>query len=126
MMSETYETMGASTAVPQPPKPHPKPVPQPRPQPEPSPDPPPTNPIPQVPALVALTASVTIGRTVVLASQSLAWFGSQLPKLGFAIEIHHPPGFLTHGSERCLILACSHTSHARLPRMRPAGGGAAA
>src|SRR5919106_1925030 len=52
MMSDTYETIGAGTSVPQPPKPHPKPVPSPRPQPDPSPDPPPTNPIPQVPAPV--------------------------------------------------------------------------
>jgi 1-acyl-sn-glycerol-3-phosphate acyltransferase len=56
------------------------------------------------------TFSRSVRRTIVLASQSLAWFSSQLLKLGFAIEMHHPPGFLTRGPERCLILACSHKS----------------
>lgn len=55
-------------------------------------------------------AEVVDYRTIVAASQSVAWAVGQALKLRFAIEVHRPPGLFEHGSEQCLILAPTHQS----------------
>jgi 1-acyl-sn-glycerol-3-phosphate acyltransferase len=53
----------------------------------------------------------TVGyRSMVVASQSIAWVVARLLKLWFTIEMHLPPGLFEHGPERCLILAPMHKS----------------
>jgi 1-acyl-sn-glycerol-3-phosphate acyltransferase len=49
-------------------------------------------------------------RSIVVASQSIAWAMSQLLKLCFTVEVHHPAGLFERDPERCLILASTHQS----------------
>jgi 1-acyl-sn-glycerol-3-phosphate acyltransferase len=49
-------------------------------------------------------------RSIVVASQSAAWFVGQLLKLYFSIELRRPAGLFERGSESCLILASMHKS----------------
>jgi 1-acyl-sn-glycerol-3-phosphate acyltransferase len=55
-------------------------------------------------------AEVVDYRTIVAASQSVAWAVGQALKLRFAVEVHRPPGLFEHGPAQCLILAPTHQS----------------
>src|ERR687896_2579175 len=55
-------------------------------------------------------AEVVDYRTIVAASQSVAWVVGQALKVRFAVEVHCPPGLFEHGSQQCLILAPTHQS----------------
>jgi 1-acyl-sn-glycerol-3-phosphate acyltransferase len=55
-------------------------------------------------------AEVVDYRTIVAASQSVAWVVGQALKLRFAVEVHRPSGLFEHGPAQCLILAPTHQS----------------
>jgi 1-acyl-sn-glycerol-3-phosphate acyltransferase len=55
-------------------------------------------------------AEVVDYRSIVAASQSVAWAVGQVLKLRFAVEVHRPSGLFEHGPEQCLILAPTHQS----------------
>jgi 1-acyl-sn-glycerol-3-phosphate acyltransferase len=55
-------------------------------------------------------AEVVDYRTIVAATQFVAWAIGHLLKLRFAVELHRPPGLLEHGPEQRLILAPTHQS----------------
>jgi 1-acyl-sn-glycerol-3-phosphate acyltransferase len=55
-------------------------------------------------------AEVVDYRSIVVATQFVAWAVGQALKLRFAVELHRPPGLLEHGPEQCLILAPTHQS----------------
>jgi 1-acyl-sn-glycerol-3-phosphate acyltransferase len=55
-------------------------------------------------------AEVVDYRTIVAASQSVAWAVGQALKLRFAVEVHRPSELFEQGPEQCLILAPTHQS----------------
>jgi hypothetical protein len=55
-------------------------------------------------------AEVVDYRSIIVATQFVAWAIGQVLKLRFSVEVHRPPGLLEHGPEQCLILAPTHQS----------------
>lgn len=55
-------------------------------------------------------AEVVDYRTIVVATQFVAWAVGQVLKLRYDVELHRPAGLLEHGPEQCLILAPTHQS----------------
>src|SRR2546425_6492040 len=49
-------------------------------------------------------------RSIVMASQHIAWFLSQLLRVRYAIRAHRPAGLFERDAECCLILAPTHQS----------------
>jgi 1-acyl-sn-glycerol-3-phosphate acyltransferase len=49
-------------------------------------------------------------RSIVVASQSVAWLAGQFLKLCFNIDMRRPAGVFERGPEQCLILASTHRS----------------
>jgi 1-acyl-sn-glycerol-3-phosphate acyltransferase len=50
-------------------------------------------------------------RSIVMASQHISWFLSQLLRVRYSIRAHRPAGLFERDSEHCLILAANHRTY---------------